>query len=52
VKIKKLVVSLVLGILGFLLALSGLNLIQLSAKLALYAGLALFALAALNYFLL
>lgn len=49
--IKKFFLVGLVGILGLLLTLSGLNLIQLSSNLVLYSGVGLLVLAAVYYFL-
>lgn len=50
-KFKKLILVTLTGIAGLLLTLAGLNLIQLSQSLILYAGMILLLISALIYFL-
>ena len=51
-KFKKLIFTILVGLVGFLLTLTGLSLIQLSQNLILYSGIVLLILAGLLYFLL
>lgn len=50
-KFKKTILFVLTGVAGLLLTLAGLNLIQLSQNLILYAGLTLLVVAALLYWL-
>lgn len=50
-RFKKFFLVALIGIAGLLLTLAGINLIQLSQNLILYAGIILLALAAILYFL-
>jgi len=51
VKVKKFTLSILIGLAGLLLVLSGFNLVQLSGTLSLYIGVMLLAVAGMMYML-